>query len=75
MHRRGSKWDEWSGPMEVEVHSARVGRFSSHTSFVLGHGARLKFWSELWCGTTVVKEAFPSIFRLANENEASVTIF
>jgi hypothetical protein len=39
--------------------------FSSFTRFEMGDGVRTKFWHDLWCGNTVLKEAFPVLFGIA----------
>uniref|UniRef100_A0A2N9G274 Phospholipid/glycerol acyltransferase domain-containing protein n=1 Tax=Fagus sylvatica TaxID=28930 RepID=A0A2N9G274_FAGSY len=33
---------------------------------------RVKFWSDLWCGDSSLKEAFPALFSIASNKEAAV---
>jgi hypothetical protein len=35
-------------------------------------GARTKFWHDLWCRDTVLKEAFPVLFGIACAKDAFV---
>jgi hypothetical protein len=46
--------------------------FSGFAKFEVGDGIRTKFWHDLWCGDTVVNEAFPDLFVIARVNDASV---
>jgi hypothetical protein len=39
----------------------------------VGHGARTKFWHDMWCGHTVLKEAFLVLFGVTRAKDASVT--
>jgi len=38
----------------------------------VGDGIRTKFWHDLWCGNTVLKEAFPVLFGIARVKDVSV---
>jgi hypothetical protein len=38
----------------------------------VGDGTRTRFWHDLWCRDTVLKEAFPVLFGIAREKDASV---
>jgi len=38
---------------------------SCFTRFVLGDGSKISFWHDLWCGDTILKEAFPALFGIA----------
>ena len=46
--------------------------FKSFTRHVVGDGARISFWHDLWCGDTVLKVAFPVLFGIACLKDASV---
>jgi hypothetical protein len=35
--------------------------------FKVGDGARTKFWHDMWCGDTVLKETFLVLFGIARE--------
>ncbi|KAF5461636.1 hypothetical protein F2P56_017715 [Juglans regia] len=48
------------------------GAFSSHFILVLGRGSRIKFWRDIWCGNEALKDAFPAIFRVAHNQDASI---
>ena len=47
-------------------------RFSSHTKLIPGDGSRISFWEEVWCGNSPLKEAFPGLFSIASNKEASI---
>ncbi|KAF5446588.1 hypothetical protein F2P56_032204, partial [Juglans regia] len=44
----------------------------SHVKLVLGRGSCIKFWRDTWCGNEALKDAFPAVFRVARNQEASV---
>jgi hypothetical protein len=46
--------------------------FSSHTKLIPGDGSRISFWEELWCGNSTLKEAFPGLYNIASNKEASI---
>ncbi|XP_058212771.1 uncharacterized protein LOC131324709 [Rhododendron vialii] len=46
--------------------------FQKNTYLVVGDGKRVKFWEHVWCGEVSLREAFPSIYILACDKEASV---
>ncbi|XP_040992740.1 uncharacterized protein LOC121239540 [Juglans microcarpa x Juglans regia] len=48
------------------------GVFSRHTKFLVGEGTRIKFWRDIWCGEEALAVAFPSVFHVACDQEASV---
>jgi hypothetical protein len=76
----GSLWGGWCsrepvGPFGVGLwKNIRKGWeiFSGFTRFAVGDGTRTRFWHNLWCGDTVLKEAFPVLFGIAREKDASV---
>jgi hypothetical protein len=39
----------------------------------LGDGTRTDFWGETWCGLTPLKEKFPYLFEIYNEQEVPVS--
>ena len=47
-------------------------RFFTFVSFSVGNGERVKFWSDLWCGDSSLKEAFPALFSIASNKVAAV---
>ncbi|XP_062162103.1 uncharacterized protein LOC133869164 [Alnus glutinosa] len=38
----------------------------------MGDGERIRFWHDLWCGDSVLKEVFPDLFGIARVKDASV---
>ena len=46
--------------------------FSSHTRFDPGHGSRIKFWGDVWCGEVCLKTVFPVLYNIALVKEALV---
>ena len=48
------------------------GDFISHSKLVLGKGSCIKFWEDIWCGNKALKDAFPAVFRVAHNQEASI---
>jgi hypothetical protein len=46
--------------------------FSSFAIFEVGDGVMTKFWHDLWCGDTVLNEAFLVLFGITRANDASI---
>uniref|UniRef100_A0A2N9GSU5 Reverse transcriptase zinc-binding domain-containing protein n=1 Tax=Fagus sylvatica TaxID=28930 RepID=A0A2N9GSU5_FAGSY len=46
------------------------GTFAWHVHFEVGDGSKTKFWTDFWCGTCSLKEAYPGLFRIARNKEA-----
>uniref|UniRef100_A0A2N9JAL9 Reverse transcriptase domain-containing protein n=1 Tax=Fagus sylvatica TaxID=28930 RepID=A0A2N9JAL9_FAGSY len=46
--------------------------FSHFLNFEIGDGATVRFWTDRWCGTTSLKEAYPDLFRITRNKEAWV---
>ena len=36
-----------------------------NASFVVGDDRRVRFWKDIWCGNSPIREAFPSLYALA----------
>jgi hypothetical protein len=47
-------------------------KFLGLSRFEVGDGARAKFWLDMWCGDTVLKEIFLVLFGFACAKNASV---
>jgi hypothetical protein len=47
-------------------------KFGSHIRFEVRDGSKVRFWHDLWCGNTALKEAFPVLFGIAYIKDAFV---
>jgi hypothetical protein len=76
----GSLWGGWCSLEPGGVYGVGLWKnirkgwemFKSFTRLVVGDGTRISFWLDLWCGDTVLKEAFPGLFGIACVKDASV---
>jgi hypothetical protein len=55
-----------------KVNRAGWDSFSSHLTFKVGDGSRVRFWLDAWCGDQPLRDRFPELFRLARMPNASV---
>jgi hypothetical protein len=46
--------------------------FSRFIKYEVGDKGRTRFWHDLWCGDTVLKEVFPDLFGIARVKDAPV---
>jgi hypothetical protein len=46
--------------------------FSRFLRYEVGDGSRTRFWHDLWCGDTVLKEVFPDLYGIARVKDASM---
>jgi hypothetical protein len=46
--------------------------FSRFLRYEVGDGSRTRFWHDLWCGDTVLKEVFPDLYGIARVKDALV---
>jgi hypothetical protein len=78
--KHGTTWDGWcsldpSGSHKVGLwKNIRKGLslFCSHTRFILGDGAMIRFWDDVWCGEMSLKEAFPILYGIARDKNVLV---
>jgi hypothetical protein len=77
----GGVWDEWCSLDPPRSHGVGLWKnirkglslFCSRTRFILGHGSRIRFWHDVWCGEMTLKEAFPILYGIAHDKDALVT--
>ncbi|RVW92408.1 putative ribonuclease H protein [Vitis vinifera] len=41
-------------------------------AFKVGKGNKIRFWTDLWCGDTVLSQSFPHLFTLAAHRNATI---
>jgi len=76
----GSMWGGWCSRELVGAFGVGLWKnirkgwetFSGFTRFEVGDGERIRFWHDLWCGDSVLKEVFPDLFGIARVKDASV---
>lgn len=44
----------------------------NNVEFVLGNGRRVRFWQDHWCGNSSLRLAFPAIFEIARDKNATM---
>ena len=47
--------------------------FSKNVQFEVGVGDRVKFWTNRWCGDSLLQLTFSIVFGIASNKEASIT--
>ncbi|KAG2675237.1 hypothetical protein I3760_13G175100, partial [Carya illinoinensis] len=47
--------------------------FVKQVYFGVGDGSRIRFWFDVWCGESALFRAFPNFFRLAVNQQASMS--
>jgi len=76
----GSMWGRWCSHEIVGAFGVRLWKyirkgwetFSRFFRYEVGDGSRTRFWHDLWCGDTVMKEVFPDLLGIAWVKDASV---
>ena len=46
--------------------------FLHYIQYEVGHGFRVKFWRDVWCGESSLYVFFPELSRISNDKEAYV---
>ena len=41
-------------------------------AFKVGKGTKIKFWTDFWCGCTVLSQRFPHLYAMAVHKNATV---
>ena len=47
-------------------------QFAQYLRFEVGDGTRIKFWTDPWCESGPLKEAFPELYNISRDKEAWV---
>jgi hypothetical protein len=76
----GSLWGGWCSLEPIGAFGVGLWKnirkgwdaFSGFVRFEVGDRVRTKFWHDLWCGNTILKEAFPVLFGSARAKDASI---
>lgn len=42
------------------------------STWKIGNGSKIRFWKDLWCGTTVLQNSFPLIFAISKDKYITV---
>ena len=56
----------------MEKYQKGLGEFSTHTTFEVRDGSKIRFLHCRWCGDQVLKEAFSDLSNIAHVNDAFV---
>ena len=76
----GNDWGGWctkevSNPYGVSLwRTIRQGWlvFSKSIQFEVGVGDRIKFWHHVWCGSSILREAFLELYNISCSKESSI---
>lgn len=61
-----------SGPYGVGLWKSIRRERLTFSRFDVGDDARVKFWHDLWCGASPLKEAFPELYKISRDKESSI---
>jgi len=77
----GSMWGGWCSQELVGAFGVGLWKnirkgwatFSGFTRFEVGDGESTRFWHDLWCENSVLKEVFPDLFGIARVKDVGVS--
>ena len=61
-----------SGPYGVGLWKSIRREWLTFSRFDVSDDARVKFWHDLWCGASPLKEAFPELYIISRDKESSI---
>ena len=64
--RRSHSCSIWKGIM------AGWDDFSTYINFDVGHGNRVRFWHDRWCGSRSLKEMFPLLYECSRDRDGLI---
>lgn len=42
------------------------------SKWMAGNGTKVRFWEDLWCGSTVLKNSYPLIFAISKDKDITI---
>ena len=80
MAKYGAVWDGWRSSEPSGSHGVGLWKyickgwrlFQCHIRFDFGLGSNIRFWEDIWCGDTSLKNAFPELFNIATNKDVSI---
>ncbi|KAG2693789.1 hypothetical protein I3760_08G112200 [Carya illinoinensis] len=81
VRKYGSNWGGWCTKESRGTYGVSLWKFIrkgwdnfvKQVNFVVGDGSRVQFWFDVWCGETALFRAFLAVFRLAVNQQASIS--